>query len=126
MFTHAHLAFCAAGALLLASCATVAGPGGSSAAAPPGAEQAEIHFANLGGIYSWQADGESALYIQGRDRKWYHARLLGPCMGLPFATRVGFVSEPSGTFDRFSAILVDHRECQVTSLVRSEAPAAGK
>lgn len=85
-------------------------------------DEAQIHFANLGGIRSWRAAGKDALYIEGRNRQWYFARLLGSCSGLEFATAVGFVTEPSGEFDRFSAILVDHKECRVMSLVKSDPP----
>lgn len=85
-------------------------------------EQAQIHFASLGGIRSWHAAGNDALYIEGRNRQWYFARLLGPCPGLDFTTVVGFVVEPDGDFDRFSAIVVDHKECRVMSLVKAVAP----
>jgi hypothetical protein len=90
--------------------------------APEQQPQAQISFARLGGIQDWRADGEKALYIQGRDRQWYRAELMSACIGLNFAQRIGFVTEPNGSFDRFSAILVEHRECQVTSLVRSDPP----
>ncbi len=85
-------------------------------------EDAHIHFVHLGGIQSWHAAGDEALFIEGRNRQWYYARLMGPCRGLDFATVVGFVTEPTGEFDRFSAILVDHQECRVMSLVKSAPP----
>ncbi len=87
-------------------------------------EQARINFVNLGGIDDWHADGDKGLFIKGRNRQWYHAELMGRCIGLDFATHIGFVSEPDGSFDKFSAIMVDHRECQVVSLVKSDAPPA--
>src|SRR5262245_54634578 len=88
-------------------------------AARPRGPEAEIHFANLGGIWDWRADGDKGLYVQGRDRQWYYATLMSPCFDLPFAERVGFVTEPGGDFDKFSAILVNHHDCQVISLVKS-------
>ena len=81
-----------------------------------------IPFANYGGIRDWQADGDRALYIQGRNNRWYRAELLGACTDLPFAEHVGFVVEPSGEFDRFSAIVVHRRQCMVKSLTDSDPP----
>jgi hypothetical protein len=88
--------------------------------------QAEIPFAGMGGIQDWRADGDRALYIEGRNRQWYHAELLGPCIGLNFEHSIGFVIEPMDTFDRFSAIVVDGRVCRLKSLVKSEKPAGKK
>ena len=98
------------------------------AADPPGGKpkECEISFARMGGIQDWRADGEKALYVQGRDRQWYHATLMSPCIGLNFAEHIGFVTEPNGSLDKFSAILVDHRECNITSLVKSDLPPKGK
>ena len=81
-----------------------------------------IPFANYGGIKNWSADGDSGLYIQGRNNRWYRAALFGPCIDLPFAERVGFVVEPSGEFDRFSAILVRGHQCTLRSLTESAGP----
>jgi hypothetical protein len=88
------------------------------------ANNALIPFANLGGIQNWRADGSAALYVQGRNRKWYHAELLGSCPELPFANRVGLVVEPTGEFDRFSSIVVQGHQCMVKSLIESDAPPA--
>ncbi len=85
--------------------------------------QAVIPFANLGGIYDWAADGDRGIYIQSISRQWYYAKLFAPCINLPFAVRVGFVTEPgNGNFDRFSSILVRGQECPVVSLTRSGPP----
>ncbi len=106
---------------LLAGCASSA-PVPRGEAAPSGRD-ASIPFANLGGVYDWAADGNHALYIEGIDRKWYHAELLGPCIDLPFAEHIGFVTEPgSGAFNRFSSILVRGQQCPVRSLTRSDPP----
>lgn len=86
----------------------------------------EIPFANLGGIEDWRPDGDRTLYVQGRNRQWYKAELMTSCIGLNFAEHIGFVVEPSGAFDRFSAILVDHRECQISSLEKSDKPPSKK
>ena len=39
------------------------------------------------------------------------ATFFGPCIGLDFATRVGFVSDAMGSLDKFGSILVDGHEC---------------
>ena len=105
-----------------AALALTIGTASAADPAPPKPAQAEIHFANMGGIQDWRADGEKALFIQGRNRQWYRAELMSNCIGLNFTEHVGFVTEPGGDFDKFSAILVDHRECQVISLVKSDGP----
>ena len=84
---------------------------------------ASIPFANRGGIRDWQADRTQGLWIQDVHRKWYYAKLLGPCIGLNFATSLGFDTRPLGTFDRFSAIIVPREgRCVVQSLMPSGPP----
>jgi len=85
-------------------------------------KEASIPFAQLGGIENWRADGREGLYIEGRNKKWYYAKLMSPCTGLEFAIDIGFVIEPSGSFDRFSAILVEGTKCQLKSLTPTEKP----
>jgi hypothetical protein len=86
------------------------------------AAETEIPFASLGGISGWNADGDKGLYIQGRNGKWYYAKLLGYCPGLANAETIAFASTPMGAFDKFSSIIVHHHECQVKSLVEKERP----
>ncbi len=105
-------------AALAALAIVVLGPLTCAAAEP----DVRIPFANYGGINDWRADGSSAIYIQGRNRSWYHAELLGSCTDLPFAEHVGFVVEPNGEFDRFSEIIVGHQRCILKSLTKSEPP----
>lgn len=93
-----------------------------SAAAADAPKEAEIPFAKFGGIRDWRADGDKALYVQGHNRRWYHADLMGSCTDLPFAEQIGFVVEPGGEFDRWSSILVRGRQCMVTSLKESGPP----
>jgi hypothetical protein len=89
----------------------------------PTGEEVSIAFATMGGIDDWRADGTKALYIKGRrSNEWYYARLLSSCHGLNFANTIGFDSEPSREFNRFSAILVDGQNCKLTSLIKSEKP----
>ena len=85
--------------------------------------EASIAFANHGGIRDWKADRDQGLWVQDIHRKWYYAKLMGPCHGLNFATSIGFDTRPLGTFDRFSSIVVPREgKCVVTSFVPSGAP----
>ncbi|HVY83228.1 MAG TPA: DUF6491 family protein [Steroidobacteraceae bacterium] len=95
---------------------------GATHASADAPKHAEIPFANMGAIRDWQADGDQALYVQGRNQQWYHAELMGPCMELPFAERIGFVVEPSGDFDRWSSIVVRGQQCVLTSFTESGPP----
>jgi hypothetical protein len=110
--------------MLFLSLALTAMSAAAFADAPDEGRQAEIHFANSGGIFNWQAAGNQALYIEGRDHRWYLAKLLSPCLDLPFTEHVGFETEANGDFDHFSTILVGREHCQVTSLIESDKPGA--
>ena len=112
----------ATGALLL-----MAGAVGAQAAAPAQAErplgvEASIPFADSVGIHSFRPDGDSALWIQGQDRQWYRAELMGKCWGLDTAIKVGFVTKGVGSLDKFSQIVVDGAKCQISSLTTSAPP----
>jgi Family of unknown function (DUF6491) len=108
--------------LCLLVCAAMADtPAPAPAQAP--APEAQIAFANHGGIYNWQVVDDRTVLIQSQDRKWYKATLLSPCFDLPFAERLGFESNSDGSFDKFSAIQVRSQKCPLTSLVETTAPA---
>jgi len=92
-------------------------------AAPAAAPQAQIAFANHHGIYSWSVLNDRTLLIQSESGAWYKATLMSSCVELPFAETIGFDTNPDGSFDRFSAILVRHQRCPLISLVRSAPPA---
>jgi hypothetical protein len=91
------------------------------AQAPP--PEAQIPFADHGGIYNWQVVDDRTVLIQSQNRKWYKATLFSPCIDLPFAERLGFESNSDGSFDKFSAIQVRSQKCPLTSLVETTAPA---
>jgi len=97
---------------LLALCAT------GALAAEPVAE-ATISFANLGGINDWRADGDRALYVQGRNQKWYHAELMGSCIDLPNAERIGFVAQLAANWVRLARKAVSVDELAVVVSRRS-------
>ncbi len=89
------------------------------------ARSAEIPFVDHGGIRDWQADGNDGLWVQDSRRHWYYARFLGPCHDIDFATSIGFVTAPGGTFDRFSSVIVPGwGRCALVSLKPSIGPAA--
>lgn len=47
---------------------------------------------------------------------------MSSCFDLRFAERLGFESNPSGSFDKFSAITVRGQRCPLTSLVEAPPP----
>jgi Family of unknown function (DUF6491) len=103
----------------LAAGASHAEEGAPSSKAP----EASIPFVQHGGIRDWATDGDRGVWIQDVHRNWYYARLMSPCFGLSFATRLGFDTRPMGDFDRFSSVIVPREgRCQVQSLVPSDGP----
>jgi hypothetical protein len=109
--------------LLCAAIVAGAAAGSALAATSTAPADVSIPFANRGGIRDWQADHDRGLWVQDVHRKWYYAKFMGPCMGLPFAQTIAFDTRPIGTFDKFSAIIVPGSgRCVVQSLVASGAP----
>jgi Family of unknown function (DUF6491) len=91
----------------------------------PGVE-ASIPFANHGGIQNFDAVDDDVLMIEDRHHNWYRAELFGPCQGLRFANRIGFITKGTSSFDKFSQILVDGEKCQVRSFVTAAKPLSRK
>lgn len=83
---------------------------------------ASIPFANLGGIAEWRADGERGIYPRMPGQQWYYAQFMTPCAGLAAAEEIGFITNPSGSLDRFSAVTVGRNRCYVANLAASEPP----
>ncbi|MGH6998293.1 MAG: DUF6491 family protein [Phenylobacterium sp.] len=108
-------------AMLLTATAASASP--EPAERPLGVE-ASIPFADSTGIRNFRADGDNALWIEGRRGEWYRAELFGPCIGLNHSLKVGFVTRGTNTLDRFGQVLVDGSKCQISSLVTSAPPPA--
>ena len=95
----------------------------AGAAATSAGPEAQIPFANHGGIRDWAADGDQGLWVQDVHRQWYYAKLMGPCIGLNFAQSIGFDTQPLGRFDKFSAIVVPGTgRCVVQSFTVSAGP----
>jgi hypothetical protein len=97
-------------------------PSGSAPASGVAAAEASIPFANHGGIYDWRVVNDRSVLIESISHRWYKATLMSPCIDLPFAERIGFESNPDGSFDKFSAITARHQRCQLVSLVETQAP----
>ena len=87
-------------------------------------ERVSIPFVNLGGISSWEADGEEAIYIEDSHGNWYRAEFWADCLPLNYTTRVQFLPDVSGRLDRNSAIRVNGEECRFRSLERAQDPGA--
>lgn len=109
--------FAAAAAIAPAAYAKADQPSKSSA------EHAVIRFADLNGIRSWRAEDNRTLLIEGRNRQWYRAELVGYCPGLRFATAIGFVTDPLGDLDRFGSVYVEGDRCWFKSFEKIEKPA---
>jgi len=86
--------------------------------------QASIPFANHGGIYDWRANGTHGIWVQAANRDWYYGTFMNSCIGLDRAINIGFVTEPTGDFDRWSSIIVPHEfiRCHLSSFERSGEP----
>ncbi|HEX3602685.1 MAG TPA: DUF6491 family protein [Steroidobacteraceae bacterium] len=109
--------------LLLAAGAMSAASFSTRADNPPpsSAPEARIPFAKRN-IWNWQVVDDKTVLIQDIGRKWYKATLFATCIDLPFAEKIGFDSGPTGTFDKFGAILVRGQRCPLNSLVETTAP----
>jgi hypothetical protein len=96
----------------------------AAGAAEPAAKitEAQILFADHGGIQDWRALDDKGLYVRGQNRQWYYATLFSSCFGLSTANGIAFVPSPGGGFDKFSAIIVEGNKCPVVSLVKSDPP----
>jgi Family of unknown function (DUF6491) len=88
---------------------------------PPAAREVQIPFASQN-ILKWQVVDNNTVLIQDRGRRWYKATLWGNCIDLSFSQRLSFVSNPNGTFDKFSSIRFGDQRCPLRSLVATTAP----
>jgi hypothetical protein len=88
--------------------------------ATPAKLEASIPF---GLIRDWQADRERGMWVQAYSRKWYYAEFMGRCLGLNFATAVGFDTRYQSSFDRWSAVFVPgYGRCSIQTFTPSEGP----
>lgn len=108
--------------LLLLAAAAAASP----ASAEPYAaadRQVSIPFVSQPrSIRTFEARDEDVVYLQDRRSRWYRADLGGPCLGLRWASRIGYDTHGSLSLGRGDSILVEGQRCMIVSLTRSEPP----
>lgn len=86
-------------------------------------KSASIPFIRLGIIDDFRADGDTGVYLHDRRGKWYYATMVGPCIGLPFAQRVGVDTRFGGnSLDSSGELLVDGQRCHIGTLTESAGP----
>lgn len=85
-------------------------------------DEASIPFANHGGIWNWQAQGDQTIYFQDNARQWYKASLFAPATDLPFVEAIGVAPGPLGSLDRWSAVYIHGQRYPIQSLVRVSGP----
>ena len=88
----------------LAAFALFAAP--AVAGTPSASHDASIAFADHGGVDDWRAEGDQVVYFKDQHRQWYRATLFSPAFDLPFAEHIGIDARPSGTLDKWGAIIV--------------------
>jgi len=91
--------------------------------APQKPVEASIPFANQGGIRDWRVMDDVSLRIQDTHGQWYIAKLQSPAWDLHFAESIGFETLPSGTLEKFGAVIVKGRRYAIISLTRTDPPA---
>ncbi|WP_242147904.1 DUF6491 family protein [Sphingomonas sp. BAUL-RG-20F-R05-02] len=74
-------------------------------------------------LYNFETDGDRGAWLQDQQRRWYYAKVLGRCLGLSFATRIGVDTRfNGGSLDRTGTLLVDGQRCPIDSLTASAGP----
>jgi Family of unknown function (DUF6491) len=104
---------------LLVGCALAAG---LVAAAGPAQKMLSIPFADIGNILDWRANDADAVYIESSRSEWYRATFFSPCISLPFALQIAFVTEPNGALNQFSSILVEGERCWFRTFEHASGP----
>jgi hypothetical protein len=86
-------------------------------------KETSIPFIGTIGLYNFEADSDRGVWLQDQQRRWYYATVVGPCTGLPFASRIGVDTRFGGSqLDRTGTLLVDRQRCPINSLVASNGP----
>jgi hypothetical protein len=74
-------------------------------------------------MLNWLADGQTGLWIQAGNSKWFYARFANICPGLESTNSLVFEMGASDRIDRTSSIFVwGHQRCKVQTLVPSSGP----
>jgi hypothetical protein len=82
----------------------------------------EASLVNIGGIEGWRADGDTGLYVHGRNGQWYYAQYVTPCVEPNRSEDLELVVTPTDAFDRFSAVIIGDRKCVISSFSQSGEP----
>jgi hypothetical protein len=86
-------------------------------------KETSIPFIAFRNLYNFEADSDRGVYLQDQSRRWYYARVIGPCTALPFAVKIGVDTRFNGDrLDRTGTLLVDRDRCPIDSLTASEGP----
>lgn len=111
-------------AFAFAATALVAAPAfaGKAKEWPEYGVEARIAFANSGGIRNFDPNGDRGLWIEDRQRRWYYARIIGPCHNLDHATGLAFDTRGTAALDKFGGVIAGGDFCQFDSLVTAEKP----
>lgn len=96
----------------------------AAGAAPeqPAHSEASIPFANHGGVDNWRAVDNRTVYFEDQHRRWYRAALIAPAFDLPFVEAIGIDAGPTGTLDKFGAIIVKGQRYPFSSFARVDGP----
>jgi hypothetical protein len=75
-------------------------------------------------VDDWSAPNDHTVIIVANDGTRFRAQTLGPCLGLNFANRVGFVTRGGfNQIDRFSSVVLDDgTRCPFQSFERLQTP----
>jgi Family of unknown function (DUF6491) len=98
----------------------------ATTAAKTAQTEVSIPFANHGGIRTWSVLDDRTLLIEDSHGHWYRAELMSAAFDLSFAEALAFKTTPSGSFDRFSTVIVKGRAYPLVSLTRAGPPAKKK
>lgn len=86
-------------------------------------QEASIPFVGTIGLYNFEPDSDRGVWLQDQSRRWYYARIAGPCIGLSNAIRIGVDTRFNGTqLDKTGRLLVDGDRCYLDSLTKSAGP----
>jgi len=86
-------------------------------------KETRIPFIGTLNLYNFETDGDRGAWLQDQRRRWYYARVVGRCLGLSVATRIGVDTRFNGdSLDRTGTLLVDGQRCPIDSLTTSAGP----
>jgi Family of unknown function (DUF6491) len=88
--------------------------------------ETSIVFPNYGAIRNYEADGDTGIWVEDQQRRWYYGTFLGSCRDLNFSQALGFDTGGLSRFDRFSKIITRDDVCQLNSFVTAEKPLSRK